>query len=216
MKKEELKVHDWDIHQIYPNSWNPNMTSKRVDEAIRESIGTYGMVDPITCRRHPELDGALQIIDGEHRLEACKEMGFKTVPVVILDINDANAKKLTIIANETRGRAEKVSLSQLVAEIAEELDAHELMLGMPYYEDEFENMIGEGVTAGDLSPEKEWQGMPEFENKNGYGWKQLVVHFETEEDFTEFQKRIGQKLTEKTKSIWFPEQENLDLVNYES
>lgn len=143
MKKEELKVHDWDIDKIYPNSWNPNMTSKRVDEAIRESIGTYGMVDPITCRRHPELDGALQIIDGEHRLEACKEMGFKTVPVVVLDINDANAKKLTIIANETRGRAEKTSLSQLVAEIAEELDADQLMLGLPYLEEQIQEMISD-------------------------------------------------------------------------
>lgn len=216
MKKEELKVHDWDIHQIYPNSWNPNMTSKRVDEAIRESIGTYGMVDPITCRRHPELDGALQIIDGEHRLEACKEMGYKTVPVVILDINDANAKKLTIIANETRGRAEKASLSQLVAEIAEELDAHELMLGMPYYEDEFENMIGEGVTAGDVSPEKEWEGMPEFQSDNLDSWKRLIVHFKCEQDYLDFQKLVGQELTEKTKYIFYPKQEKMDLVNYES
>ena len=210
MKKEDLKVHDWDITQIYPNSWNPNMTSKRVDEAIRESIGTYGMVDPITCRRHPELDGALQIIDGEHRLEACKEMGFKTVPVVVLDINDANAKKLTIIANETRGRAEKTSLSQLVAEIAEELDADQLMLGLPYYEDELENMIGEGVTARDVSPDKEWEGMPEFDQKDEQSYRHVIVHFETPDDAAEFFSIIGQSDTGKTKSIWFPEQQRMD------
>lgn len=170
MKKEELKVHDWDIDQIYPNSWNPNMTSKRVDEAIRESIGTYGMVDPITCRRHPELDEALQIIDGEHRLEACKEMGYKTVPVVVLDINDANAKKLTIIANETRGRAEPNSLAQLLDDISKELDLDELGLGLPFSQKEIEEMLVRPTEEG-LTDEDETPDAPEIaEAKEGDVW----------------------------------------------
>lgn len=216
MKKEDLKIHNWDIEQIYPNPWNPNMTSKRVDEAIRESIGIYGMVDPITCRRHPEIGGALQVIDGEHRLEACKEMGLSTVPVVVLDVNDANAKKLTIIANETRGRAEKQSLAQLVAEIAEELDVDTFRLGLPYYADELDNMLGDGDSAGDVDPSKEWEGMPEYNNENVESWKQLIVHFECENDYLEFQRLIKQELTEKTKFIYFPKKESLDLINYES
>ena len=216
MKKEDLKIHNWDIEKIFPNPWNPNMTSKRVDEAIRESIGIYGMVDPVTCRRHPEIVGALQIIDGEHRLEACKEMELSTIPVVIVDVNDANAKKLTIIANETRGRAEKQSLAQLVAEIAEELDVDSFRLGLPFYAEELENMLEDGDSAGEIDPAKEWEGMPEYQNENVESWKQLVVHFENEQDFLKFQELVGQELNEKTKSIHYPKKERLDLINYES
>ena len=141
MTNKKIDVVQWDVEKIYPNPWNPNLTSSRVDEAIRESIGIYGMVDPITCRKHPDLEDSLQIIDGEHRLEACKELGFPQIPVVIIEINDANAKKLTIIANETRGRAEKVSLSQLVKEISDELDDDSLRLGLPYYEEELNDLL---------------------------------------------------------------------------
>lgn len=49
----------------------------------------------------------------------------------------------------------------------------------------------------------EWVGMPEFvQEKEPY--KELIVRFETEEDYKEFQQLINQKLTVKTKSIWHP------------
>jgi hypothetical protein len=50
----------------------------------------------------------------------------------------------------------------------------------------------------DLVPEwqREWVGMPEFiQNKK---------EFETDEDLSGFSALIGQKLTSKTKSAWYP------------
>lgn len=53
----------------------------------------------------------------------------------------------------------------------------------------------------------EWKGMPEFKQDDVTSWKRIIVHFETEEDMKTFGKIIGQKLTYKTRSIWFPEAE---------
>lgn len=51
-----------------------------------------------------------------------------------------------------------------------------------------------------------WQDMPEFTNKDCSPIKKITVNFLTIEDYFEFQKTIGQKLTEKTDSIWHPKQ----------
>jgi hypothetical protein len=55
-----------------------------------------------------------------------------------------------------------------------------------------------------FDPYPEWTGMPEFVQEKKEPFKQLIIRFETEEDYLDFQKRIEQKLTNKTKSIWHP------------
>jgi len=57
----------------------------------------------------------------------------------------------------------------------------------------------------DKSWEKEWQDMPEFVQEKQKPHAQIIVRFENEEDLQEFATLIGQKLTNKTKSIWHPQ-----------
>lgn len=54
---------------------------------------------------------------------------------------------------------------------------------------------------------RHYKGMPEYKNQNLLPVKSLIINFATEEDYEEFEKLVGQKLTMKTKSIWYPEQE---------
>ena len=54
---------------------------------------------------------------------------------------------------------------------------------------------------------KDWIGMPEFKQEKQRPYAMINVRFETKEDLEEFAKLIGQKLTEKTKSIWHPKLE---------
>lgn len=51
---------------------------------------------------------------------------------------------------------------------------------------------------------EEWVGMPEFVQEKQKPYAQVIVRFETEADLEAFAKLIGQKLTQKTKSIWHP------------
>jgi hypothetical protein len=52
--------------------------------------------------------------------------------------------------------------------------------------------------------DSEWINMPEFIQEKQEPYTKLIVRFENKEDFEEFSKLIEQKLTQKTKSIWFP------------
>lgn len=60
----------------------------------------------------------------------------------------------------------------------------------------------------DESWRKHWVAMPEFSQEDMQPAQQIIVSFESRADVEAFQKLIGQKLTENTKSIWFPEQDN--------
>lgn len=54
--------------------------------------------------------------------------------------------------------------------------------------------------------EKEWVGMPEYsQNKVKKEYASIIVRFDTKEDLEDFSKLINQKLTNKTKSIYFPQ-----------
>ncbi len=63
----------------------------------------------------------------------------------------------------------------------------------------------EQIVDGRKEWEKHWQGMPEFEQEDNPPYKKLIISFRNETDYREFAKLIDQKLTEKTKSIWYPE-----------
>lgn len=52
--------------------------------------------------------------------------------------------------------------------------------------------------------ENEWKGMPEFVQEKKEAYSQIIIRFDNEEDLQEFALLINQKLTNKTKSIWFP------------
>jgi hypothetical protein len=62
--------------------------------------------------------------------------------------------------------------------------------------------------------EKNWKGMPEFEQQDDLPYKKLYVTFRNEEDYQEFAKLIGQKLTPKTKTIWIPELEHQKMASF--
>jgi len=53
--------------------------------------------------------------------------------------------------------------------------------------------------------ELEWVGMPEYSHKDLKPIKQLIISFESYDDYFQFSELVGQKLTRKTQSIWFPE-----------
>ncbi len=52
--------------------------------------------------------------------------------------------------------------------------------------------------------------MPEFTQEDKTSFRHIVVHFNSNEEVDNFFKAIGQSHTDKTRSIWYPDQENMD------
>ena len=70
-----------------PKNWRTHPTAQR--DALRGILAEVGMADAVLARELP--DGSLMLIDGHLRAET---LGDGNVPVLILDVNEAEADKL--------------------------------------------------------------------------------------------------------------------------
>lgn len=149
------------LSQVDPNPWNPNQQSDRAFQATQESLLSYGFVTPIVVRPHPEEEGRFQVIDGEHRWRAMRAFSDEglppgasdalrqlveegNIPAQVVPMPDAWAKKFTIIANETRGKADAVELGNLLSELAQDTSLEDLVKGLPFSPQELEELIKVG------------------------------------------------------------------------
>ena len=91
------------IADIEPRSDQPRKIFEREAlETLAESIGTYGVLQPIIVRENAALKGFYEIIAGERRWRAAKMAGLSEIPVVILDSDDLKAAQVSIIENVQR------------------------------------------------------------------------------------------------------------------
>lgn len=151
------------VDALDANPWNPNKMQSRTFDAEVESIASFGFIDPITVREHPELKSRYQIIDGEHRWRAAKQLGLIEVPVSVVSVSDVEAKKLTIVLNETRGEADVMDLALLLKEISDDDD--DLINSLPYSENELEDLLNIALLEipdydeSSSEPDDEWVGV---------------------------------------------------------
>lgn len=130
------------------NAWNPNQMSDRVMQAARESIQTFGMIDPVLVRVKGHR---WEIIDGEHRWRVCQERGDETVPAIVVKAGDAEARKLTVILNDIKGRHDQDLLGALLTDLRSQLDLEEFKLALPYDDDELTRLLDRNETADPAS-----------------------------------------------------------------
>lgn len=156
--------------KIHPNPWNVNQMSDRQKEAIAESLGIYGQVLGLVVRPHPFKKGEYQIIDGEHRFNHLSD----TIRAnVIHNLPDAEAKRLSIVLNETRGEPDPIDLSRLLAEIHEDLQ-EDTGLALPYSESQLLEMLSLAKAEFEEPPEQD--EAPEYPAElEGDRWEMITI-----------------------------------------
>lgn len=123
-----------EIDYIRPNKWNPNVQDKKMFEKEKKSILELGFLGSILCREH-EVTGYYEILDGEHRWKAAKELGYTKMMVEnIGKIPDEEAKLLTILINNLKGKDDVFKR----AKILEALNEGQLSL-LPFTAEEIEH-----------------------------------------------------------------------------
>lgn len=183
--------------ELYANPKNWRTHPKAQQEALRGVLTEIGYAGALVARELP--NGDLELIDGHLRAETTPD---EMVPVLVLDVNEDEAAKLLAIFDPMAAMAEtnKEALGQLMLEIDTESEAVQAMLdGLASQE---------GIDLGDpLNPASEWGGMPDYENEDKRSFQSIHVHFKNQEDVDAFAKVVQQTITDKTRSIYFPEAE---------
>ena len=71
------------IEGLYPSKENEILSMNDID-VLEESIKKYGVLTPLTVYYSPENPAGFTVLSGHRRLEACKRIGLKEVPVQVI------------------------------------------------------------------------------------------------------------------------------------
>ncbi|HEX9652148.1 MAG TPA: ParB/RepB/Spo0J family partition protein [bacterium] len=95
------RLRDVEVSRVVPNPFQPRETFDPVTlEELKQSIAENGVIQPITVR---EMDSGYQLIAGERRLRAVKDLGLDRIPAYVLQVNtDAEMLELSLIENIQR------------------------------------------------------------------------------------------------------------------
>lgn len=176
-------------HEIKPYENNPRQHPVRQLEAITKSIQRHGFRGTIL------LDRNNVIVAGHARYEAACVAGLSEIPCEYADdLTDEQITEFRILDNEIASMSFN-DLEKLYAELEKIPDCDFSEFGVTFPES------GEVVK----NHKDEWNDMPEFDQQDKTAFRSIIVHFKSQEDVDEFAKTVFQKITDRTKMIWFPQ-----------
>ncbi len=107
------------VANIVPNPYQPrsNFDKTALDE-LKKSILENGLIQPITVRRKNDV---YELISGERRLRASKEIGIKEIPAYIIKVDSKEAMvALSLIENIQREELNPIEVATAYKQLIEE------------------------------------------------------------------------------------------------
>jgi ParB/RepB/Spo0J family partition protein len=83
---------------------NPNRMSRANFARLVRNIERTGCYEPLVVRPHPDRAGYFQIINGQHRHDALKKLGYETADAVVWNVDDEQTAVLLTTLNRLGGR----------------------------------------------------------------------------------------------------------------
>ncbi|KXO16612.1 putative stage 0 sporulation protein J [Clostridiales bacterium KA00134] len=98
--KDPKSLVEVNIDSIYPNPNQARKVFSQIElENLRDSILQYGLLSPLLVKKE---DDKYIIIAGERRYRASKLAGLKKLPVIVKDLAQEDADKISLIENIQR------------------------------------------------------------------------------------------------------------------
>ena len=100
-KRGIMKFLNLKIDKIVTNSNQPRkyFDNGKMSE-LKDSIKNSGLLQPITVRKIS--NGKYEIVAGERRYRACRELGMESIPVIEMNVGDARGYELSVLENIQR------------------------------------------------------------------------------------------------------------------
>ncbi len=206
MSAEELVVEYRDPRSLAVDENNARLHSAEQVEQIKASIVEFGPTNPIL------LDEDGKIIAGHGRQRAAIDLDLPSFPTITLRGLSITQKRAYAVADNRLAENATWDAEKLGVELDALRDAGVDGKLLGFSAEELNDLIGTDRTGPPLFPRKgenrasdHWNGMPEFEQADKTAFRSLPVHFKDQAAVDAFAEKLGQKITEKTRSLWFPQ-----------
>src|SRR5262245_10396224 len=93
--------------------YNPRTITDHDLEALRRSLRTWGVVEPIVCNTRTG-----RVVGGHQRIRAAQAEGIPDLPVYWVDLDEASEHLLNLALNRISGEWDEEKLSALLHELA--------------------------------------------------------------------------------------------------
>lgn len=124
-----MNVVDMPIECLTEAPWNPNSMDQRMLFRLRESIRRFGLVGILVVRSM--LGDLFEVLSGNQRLGILREMGYKVVPCVIVDLEDGPAKLLAQALNHINGQDDLGLRAELLRDILRSISQEDVLSILP-------------------------------------------------------------------------------------
>lgn len=106
------------LDQVVPSPLQPRkeFQSEMLTE-LMESIREHGIIQPLIVRR---VNGKLELIAGERRFRASRELGLKEVPVIVREASDKDVLEMALIENLQREGLNPIEEAQAYSRLAKD------------------------------------------------------------------------------------------------
>ena len=91
-----LTISSVNVGLLQPDPENPRKHDSKNLNSIRKSLKEHGQVEPLVVQK-----STMMVVGGNARLQTMKNLGWKQADVVLLDISDVEARKLSISLNRS-------------------------------------------------------------------------------------------------------------------
>ena len=112
----EINIDEISVNPFQPRS-NFNNTSL---QELSISIKNIGIIQPITIRKIENNN--YQLISGERRLRACKELGLKNIPAYVREANDQDSLEMALVENIHRQDLDAIEIAISYQRLIEEIN----------------------------------------------------------------------------------------------
>jgi len=201
---EKIEIELLKPTDLIPYIRNARTHSDYQVQQIAGSIREFGFTNPIL------IDENNNIIAGHGRMKAAEVLRLPKVPCIRLKNLSDIQKQAYILADNKLALNAGWDAELLKIEI-EDLQLGKYDLSLTGFNDaEIAAALADGLNSDNVNPDEEWQDMPEFNQNDETSWRHIIVHFNNQSDLDKFEMLIEQKITDKTKSIWYPKMNRMD------
>jgi len=124
-------MHTIPLTNLHPHPDNANRMTDEIRRKLTDHLRESGRYPPIIVRRHPQLHGQYQILDGHHRVLALRELGYTQAKCDVWDVDDRQAAMLLLTLNRLHGEDDPAKRGRLIKQLADEVDMKDLERRLP-------------------------------------------------------------------------------------
>ena len=102
MIRNKINTVEYSVTDLVFAEYNPRELTQDQHQDLKDSITRFGFVDPLIVNTHKERKNIL--VGGHQRLRIAKELGYKDVPCVEVNLTPTKEKELNVRLNKNTGQ----------------------------------------------------------------------------------------------------------------